>query len=104
MKAHLIRGAVYGITADNGSSEKTGVRGGACGRDTTFSCLELVLTNGLKVSYSCSLYLRSHLQLARQLICRQLQHQHLQRDLHRRRELHQRPGRVLRHYRTHNYL
>ena len=110
MKAHLIRGAVYGVTADNGSSEETGVQGDARGRDTTFSCPEPVLTNDLKVSYSCSLYLHPHLQLARRqqlhrrLVCRQLQHQHLQRDLHRRRVLRKRLGRVLRGHHVHNYL
>ena len=47
---------IYGATADNGAFEESGVQltgpGGLCAA-TTFSCREPVLTNGLKVTYTC---------------------------------------------------
>src|ERR1043166_1772169 len=47
---------IYGATADNGAFEESGVQltgpGGLCAA-TTFSCHEPVLTNGLKVTYTC---------------------------------------------------
>jgi hypothetical protein len=47
---------IYGATADNGAFEESGAQltgpGGLCAA-TTFSCHEGVLTNGLKVTYSC---------------------------------------------------
>jgi hypothetical protein len=46
---------IYGMTADNGGSEESGVQlsgmGGSCDA-TTFSCQTPVLTNGLKVTYT----------------------------------------------------
>jgi len=49
-------GIIYGATADNGAFEESGAQltgpGGLCAA-TTFSCHEAVLTNGLKVTYSC---------------------------------------------------
>ena len=46
---------IYGMTADNGGSEESGVQlsgmGGSCDA-TTFSCQTAMLTNGLKVSYT----------------------------------------------------
>ena len=46
---------IYGMTADNGGSEESGVQlsgmGGSCDA-TTFSCQTAILTNGLKVSYT----------------------------------------------------
>jgi hypothetical protein len=45
---------IYGATADDGSSEESGVQESAAGPGaTTFSCLEPTLTNGLKVTYCC---------------------------------------------------
>ena len=45
---------IYGMTADNGGSEESGVQlsgmGGSCDA-TTFSCQTPMLTNGLKVTY-----------------------------------------------------
>ena len=46
---------IYGMTADNGGSEESGVQlsgmGGSCDA-TTFSCQTAMLTNGLKVTYT----------------------------------------------------
>jgi hypothetical protein len=45
---------IYGATADNGSSEESGVQQSGTGPATTFSCLQATLTNGLKVTYCCT--------------------------------------------------
>src|SRR5438094_4678942 len=44
----------YGVTADNGSSEDSGVQRSATGPATTFSCLAPSLNNELKVTYTCT--------------------------------------------------
>src|SRR5439155_4722037 len=44
----------YGVTADNGSGETSGVQRSAIGPATTFSCLAPSLTNELKVTYTCA--------------------------------------------------
>ena len=46
---------IYGATADDGSSEESGVQQSASGPGaTTFSCFAPTLTNGSKVSYCCT--------------------------------------------------
>ena len=44
----------YGVTSDTGSDETSGVQASATGPATTFSCGTPTLTNGLKVTYTCS--------------------------------------------------
>src|SRR5215469_13319836 len=44
---------IYGATSDNGSDETSGVQASAAGPATTFSCGVPMLTNGLKVTYTC---------------------------------------------------
>jgi hypothetical protein len=45
---------IYGTTSDNGSGEGSGVQASGTGPATNFSCLSPTLTDGLKVTYSCS--------------------------------------------------
>ena len=44
----------YGATNDSGSDETSGVQESATGPATTFSCGTGTLTNGLKVTYTCT--------------------------------------------------
>jgi len=44
---------IYGVTGDNGASATTGVQASGAGPATTFSCGTSILTNSLKVIYSC---------------------------------------------------
>ena len=44
---------IYGATSDSGSDETSGVQASSAGPATTFSCGVPMLTNGLKVTYTC---------------------------------------------------
>src|SRR5207248_10111915 len=42
----------YNFVGDNGSNEGSGVQASATGPATTYSCLQPILTDGLKVTYT----------------------------------------------------